>query len=1513
MTRKSISWKTKGMNRDTSVSGFNSEFAFENYNLRLTTNEGNTMTSLVNERGTKELRIRIYHLDKETNKLSEDDFDNHLTGTPIGTAVINHRLIIFAHSDSADFIYALWKPSEGDNDSADFIGRVLYSGNLNFSIEHPLEPLISYESENIQKVYWTDGLNQPRVINVAPYMDAKLNRYNDTCFDFVPELQLKEEVKVTKIFGSGQFPAGVIQYAFTYYNKYGQESCIFHTTPLQYISYADRGGSADSVIANSFRIEITGVDTRFDYLRVYSILRTTVDATPYTKRVQDIEISDKDTVTFTDDGVQGDTIDPTELLYKGGEEITAETMEQKDGTLFLGNIKIKRPPIIEVRNALYDYSEIDKNNPLANERLKSCRYHRYYMLASKGELKYVSTLSGQDETVKNRQEYLGASCFKSREYYRLGVQFQYKTGKWSEPCWIGDKQQRCVPEVDGNYMDSGIRVPEFRYYIDDYLGRKEGGFYKYLYGLGYRKIRPVFAAPKFSDRTILCQGGVCPTMYRQHDRNSGKLWAQSSWLFRVPLKDEKDTPIENALKVTDFTNLEDGGGRVTCALTQTPLVSQYANPTFPKLPVAYDDKTFVRSPYLRSTEIMGVFDDEHIFSCDTNIITVHSPEFIFDTSMASVDCKGCKLRTIGEVHFTKTYGDIDIQTETPAIGSNSAGFVHRAITTEGNAALITGLFYNDYLVDDDNSSTDTKYSKYSDSKYAQMFPVYMWHKNGSLNNDVNRSNRSAELKKKRISNYRLGATTEYFVENSELYDDPAFVKWEDDYGRFGNYVKYPNYSGAPDISDSKWDSKITEWMENRINNGDYVDFVTCDANSRLYYYSGGDALEMQLFDNNDLSIVKVNGNVYMGNIETMLTPTEASPFYFVGDPWRKEQAGDPEYSFAGDVVEYRLSLRDPNNEDSKNGVWKIQEVTSGMGNKVETFWDWSQNKDWNDVGNTVKGLVNWREPISMKYKSTAHMVVNLGKLSDISPETIFHNAKASCMPLVEIYKDRNAKTLYGGTSDDAMMALNWIPCGPAVSFDDNTTGTLLEFKWGDSYVQRFECLKTYPFTSEDKNQVIEIASFICETRINIDGRYDRNRAQTSNLNMTPQNFNLLNPVYSQMDNFFTYKTTDTISYLNIDFPNNITWTKTKQNGADVDLWTNITIASVLELDGDKGEITKIARLNNQLIAFQDRGISQILYNESAQIAASEGVTLELANSGKVQGKRYVSDTVGCSNKWSIVQTPSGIYFMDSFDKSIYRFTGELANLSTAGGFNSWAKQNIPSPTAKWNPESFNNFIAYYDKLNQDVLFINKDTALAFSEKLNCFTSFYDYGSTPFFESIEDTEVWIKDEHLWEHQAGEYCNFFDKNKPFSMTLIANQESQLDKIFTNLEFRASVEGDGIENEGKFIPELPIDSIETWDEYQHGLLALSNRNKGDRIVHGSSEGILNRKFRIWRCDIPRDNAPVDAESESKNGIKRTKRKPLDRMRNTWIYLKLKKEAAENKSISKTEIHDIMVSYFS
>ena len=106
----------------------------------------------------------------------------NIIGYTIGSCVINDQLILFTTDEGHDRIYKIRPP--GYSGVSDFI--VLFDGNLNFSRSSKIQTLPFYENENIQKVYWIDGVNQPRVINIA---DESYKAYNSTMFDFVKTLQ----------------------------------------------------------------------------------------------------------------------------------------------------------------------------------------------------------------------------------------------------------------------------------------------------------------------------------------------------------------------------------------------------------------------------------------------------------------------------------------------------------------------------------------------------------------------------------------------------------------------------------------------------------------------------------------------------------------------------------------------------------------------------------------------------------------------------------------------------------------------------------------------------------------------------------------------------------------------------------------------------------------------------------------------------------------------------------------------------------------------------------------------------------------------------------------------------------------------------------------------------------------------------------------------------------------------------------------------------------------------------
>lgn len=1367
MVQKNEHHTFTGMQKDIAISKHPSKYLFDARNIRLTQREdGSTLLAITNEKGTEDTELEI-------------------TGIYLGHCVLNQYLVVFSKD-----VYSGDDHIERFDLSQDPVEKVsLYDDPLNFSLEHPIEAIGSYENEDVQKVYWTDGYNQPRVINI---MDSENYAPTDTYFDFVNTLKLEEEVEVQKMFGNnGMFAPGVIQYAFTYYHKYGQESNIFYTTPLYYISYLDRGASPeDKVVENTFKITVKHIDSNFEYLRIYSIQRTSINGTPIVKRVQDISLKDieNDTVSFIDTGTTGDTVDPTELLYKGGEYVKVGTLEQKDGTLFLGNIEIARENV--------KISDAEVSN--IAEGITSSYRSLYTTNITSGNYTYDNQLT----SFEDEHHTISTPCagFKRGNYYRLGLQFQHETGKWSDPIYIADKQEEKAPYA----LEVGeVSLPCFTGEIPGTAVIKDGG----LAQLGYKKVRPVVVYPELYDKTVICQGVANPTMYTTQQRGQDKnLYAQSSWFFR-PYSSNAGTANAN------------GAVYPTCNLAlnytynineRTQNASKNYNPT-----------------NIRAVEIQGDFgkgtaQKSNKFLIDRLFLTLHSPDVEFDDDYKLIDYSLFKGRQIGHALFTYTMSDIDIQTETPTISNDGGGFVHKSFSQNKAYGIVSGLFYDDYSVDE-NSAGDTLMA-YPNQKSSMKWMVYLWNKSGSLNNDINRpanlGTASAILKKKVISNLRYAMTSMFANKDPEENDidlSNAISKISLFYSDQLSVVKLPN------LGDSDW--------------------------------------------------------IYMGNIDTMLNPDASDGMYFA---FENDAAitniEDASPSFTHDIKWKTCNDNDNNAKDNGYYHW-----SGSVWGKLES-----------NLGDKYVDLTLKKQGVRMKYKSTPHLIFSCssGVLSDTTEDGL---------PIVEIIRDDiDITKIFGGTSADALKANTWIPCGAPVVLRTDGLGTPIEWSWGDTYYQRWDCLKTYAFTPEDINQVVEIGSFMLETYVNIDGRYDRNRGQLSNLNMSPQNFNLLNPVYSQLNNFFTYKILDEDYYKNNTFPNQITWTKEKHAGADVDLWTNITLASTYDMDGSKGKIVSLNAWKDQLFCFQDKGISNILFNSRVQIPTSDGVPIEISNNYKVDGYRYLSDGIGCSNKWTIKETPASIYFIDSTSHHLYSIGEGFTNLTVNKNMGSWFNSN---------GALINKTV--YDDVHHDVYLVKDDEALCYSELLGEFTSFMDYGGMNVLESYQGKVFSMKgslsDKHLYKMFTGNYNYFFDAYKPWYLTFISNgiDESAMDfdKIFSNIDYRLDFFEEPTFNETTYNPDASFDFMRAWNEYQDTqevTLSSKNDGKGYKTAKFYRGGNPQKKFRIWRIQIPRAKKLKNGQYVPTN----------DRMRNPWCKITLGKNADESNM--KAVLQDLNVQYF-
>lgn len=1364
MTPKATQHIIRGMRQDTSNSKASKEFAFHNHNIRITAREGHTLLSITNEK--------------------MPSYINDTQGNYIGHCVLGDYLVLFIHH-----------PNNGDRieiASKDELETftTIYEGNLKFSTDNPIEALGVYENEYVQKVYWVDGKNQPRVINIAATDDERVD-WNDKSFDFVPEIKLEDSIEIEYITGSSSFAPGVIQYAFSYYNKYGQESNIFNTSQLCYLANKDRGASPEEIISDQvIKIDVLHPDTSFDFLRVYSIHRTSLDSTPTVKILRDVPLTDTTyIISIYDNGVRGEIIDPSVLLYTGGEHIIAGNICAKDNTLFLGNIELIRNDVIEnIKNQII----IEESN-------------------------LVQNIDTSDYYYCNNNKLNNLSYYTPKEIYRLGLQFQYSSGKWSSPIFIGD-YTLIDPDIKVQIIDNKIYLPTFKIKLNSNIQKE-------LNKIGVIRCRSLVVFPNINERKIIDSGIVCPTLFNIENREKNNPYSQSSWFFR---------PIKFKHQTGDFIELYNTNNEDIASRSST---------------IEFRDGVSLIKPWIKGSEIQSGTD----YFIDYSILTYHSPHTEFED--IDISKSNIKARITGVVVLESELSNLDILDSGPF---GSLGVIKSEIGTfRGNT--YSGLFYRDRR---DNNSSILSY-----------YMVYPWHRSGSLNfdnaliasDDIRAQ--SAILKNKKLLNFKISKITHEIERPIEL-SLLDIKKYNNNFIQIPTNDSYRNYLGE---------------INRPIIPEESYGIYKSDSGDKLYFNSAqnsNDPIEITYKSTPHyvLSIGYKDPFPINKQVSTLIDKVGKTKGKRAKELYRyysKYSSSETNSLFDADIGEI-ICIENDTSIRSKNLYIKVSNFVSKSGTMSEalsTDWEPYLNKDVVLFSNNTDYSTGYDIFVVIYTNDNGELTIETDNYNDFDTKIISNidipssvedpdqDSITSFLYMVELYRDINENTIFGGSTQADIENNTWLPASKPYNINNE-----IFWEYGDTRYQRYDCLKTYSYSAEDKNQVMDIVSFMCETRLNMLGRYDKNIGKIENLNITPTNFNLFNPVYSQKDNFFNYRILDEDLYKRNSFSNTITWSKEKHSGEEIDTWTNITMASTLDVDGTKGPINKLVVSNDKILCFQDKGISQILFNSRVQIPTSDGVPIEITNGYKVDGFRYISDGIGSKNKNSITVTPSGVYFLDSNSNSIYLLTEGLTNLSTEKGFEIWTKKVA-------NDSSFKTF---YDNANKDVYFTTKDECLGYSEKLGEFTSFYDYYNSDSMFNIGNSfyRLYYNSTLCLDKMfAGDYTN------NYSIEFITNEDPQVDKVFTNIDYRA----DFFDSNNKYLENESFDTLEVWNEYQRGKETL----KYSKFKPSN----LKKKFRVWSANIPRDN-----------------KNKLDRMRNPWLHIKLSKN---NPGISKMELHDIVVKY--
>ena len=237
---------------------------------------------------------------------------------------------------------------------------VVLKGYFNLCQDLDTTPLLSivgnYESEEVIKIYFTDGNSPIKVFNImddryispdSSLVDSNGDVINTEALDIVPGAILPP-FKLQGL-GTGSLPAGVVQYCYQLFNLRNSETTISVTSIPIHLTDSDtsqnsmdyKGADPGSSSFKSVAMEVDLHTHDFEKCRIIRILYEENNQPPSIAIVNEISIDNSvNTISYIDTGnsiLSELTVDEFNSLT--GYQFTAKTLAKLYNRLFAGNVQ----------------------------------------------------------------------------------------------------------------------------------------------------------------------------------------------------------------------------------------------------------------------------------------------------------------------------------------------------------------------------------------------------------------------------------------------------------------------------------------------------------------------------------------------------------------------------------------------------------------------------------------------------------------------------------------------------------------------------------------------------------------------------------------------------------------------------------------------------------------------------------------------------------------------------------------------------------------------------------------------------------------------------------------------------------------------------------------------------------------------------------------------------------------------------------------------------------------------
>lgn len=717
MENKNINHSYRGMNQTTTKSKFSNQFYFEGKNIKLTSTDTQSTGSISNLEGNELILTiptpiidyngkNITYANKTLSYTTDDINYNIQSGLQyiIGSATTRDSIILLTTDDNG--IDCIWKI-----DSLTYDITLLYLRNLNFSTSNLPQIINNFENELVDKIYWVDGNNQMRFLNLKHSIEnddiEELIDIPVSVIDMVGEYDLSQPT-ISNILTGGNHTSGMIQYA---YNLYRLNSSQTKISPLSELISLDKGssggGKVNELVGSLPIVNINNIDHDYTHIRVYAIKYTSYNEIPSISLIEDRALPQTGSIQVFDDGKIIETVSLDEFLFLGSDIIIPNHIDTKFNRLFLSNYKeINFNVDLDCRAYSYNTSQIAKvYKDLTTVKVSVT--DPYYPYATKlvdkptGTVFNITTDADYDNPSlirhdsinldynnykyqKNGSTYGGEGkylkyqltkstefnednrYFKDGEIYRLGIEFFNSYGQISLPNWIAD-----FKAIDGNLEGqfntlSVTLKPEFFTWLNTNTFDN-----KYTKPVGYKIL---VAERTLNDRTIIANGLLNSMMINDKSTRDVQYGSATDKAY-VRTKADTLPKLPNLfLRNYNKTTLYGNAQPFRKALHMDEMNTARGNPNTEIMRAWFGDKDTAGRGYQF-----------------TSMFQLYSPEILFDSSIALSE--GCQLVIKGSLKnslnnaWARTYSEVtrNIEEEGKLVNGISPYFGGTFTTISGAA------------------------------------------------------------------------------------------------------------------------------------------------------------------------------------------------------------------------------------------------------------------------------------------------------------------------------------------------------------------------------------------------------------------------------------------------------------------------------------------------------------------------------------------------------------------------------------------------------------------------------------------------------------------------------------------------------------------------------------------------------------------------------------------------------------------------------------------------------------